>query len=97
MRRVEEAESRAARAVETWRSSSEFDALAQDAYVVALEEVVKHIRKERPGFDVGFLEEAVEEQKEELQRLLEAAEVRISPADEDDIALCEDLPPSSSS
>ncbi|XP_022897829.1 stress response protein nst1-like [Olea europaea var. sylvestris] len=92
MRRVEEAESRAARAVETWRSSSKFDALAQDAYIVVMEEVVKHIRRKRLGFDMGFFEEAVEEQKEELQRLSEATGVRISSANEDDVAHCEDLP-----
>ncbi|XP_022878698.1 uncharacterized protein LOC111396511 [Olea europaea var. sylvestris] len=96
MRRAEEAESRAARVMKTWRSSSKLDALAQNAYVVALEEAVKHIRIERPGFGVGFLEETMEEHKEELQHLSEAAGVRIS-SDEDDVTLREGLPPPSSS
>lgn len=35
IQRVEEAEAKAIKAVEVWRESFEFDALAQDAYVVA--------------------------------------------------------------
>lgn len=69
--------------METWRRSPEFDTLAQDAYVVALEELIKHIRRERPEFDVAFLEEALEEQRLELQKLSKEAGVRISPAEED--------------
>lgn len=51
----------------------EFDVLVQDAYVVALEELVKYIGRERPDFDKTFLVEALEKQKEELQKLLDAA------------------------
>lgn len=35
IQRAEEAEAKAIKAVEVWRESFEFDALAQDAYVVA--------------------------------------------------------------
>lgn len=50
---------------------------------MALEEIVKHIRKERPEFDVVFLEESLEEQKKEVQRLSNEAKVQIFPAAED--------------
>lgn len=86
IKRVEDAEAKSIRAVELWGSSSEFDSLVQDAYVVALEEVVKHIYSERPRFDVAFLEKVVEEQKKELQQLTEEARVRIFPTIEDDDA-----------
>lgn len=36
--------------------------MPQDAYLVALEELVKHIHRERSKFDVAFLEESLEEQ-----------------------------------
>lgn len=63
MQRADEAEAKAIKTVETWKESPEFDVLAQDAYVVALEELVKHIHRERLDFDAAFLEEALEEQK----------------------------------
>lgn len=80
---MEEAETKAIRAVEIWRSSPEFDALAQDAYVVALKEIVKYICQERPRFDMAFLEGFLEEQRRELKRLSASTGVWISPADED--------------
>lgn len=61
IKREEEVEAKAIRAVEIMRSSSEFDALTQDAYEVALEEIVKYIRQERPRFNVAFLEGSLKE------------------------------------
>lgn len=61
IKREEEVEAKAIRAVEIRRLSSEFDALTQDAYEVALEEIVKYIRQERPRFDVAFLEGSLKE------------------------------------
>lgn len=75
IKRMEEAEARMIKAVELWRASPEFDALAHDAYVVALKKLVKHIHPERPEFDVDFLEESLGEQKKELQKLPEAVGV----------------------
>lgn len=60
--------------MEIWKESLEFDALAQDVYVVAL----KHIRRERPDFDPTFLEKSLEEQRKELQGLSVAVGVRLS-------------------
>ncbi|XP_022858471.1 uncharacterized protein LOC111379343 [Olea europaea var. sylvestris] len=76
-KRVEEFEAKVDRAVKAWQESSEFDVVAQDVYVVALEELVGHIRNERTDIDVAFLDEALEGQKEELRRLSEFARVRI--------------------
>ncbi|XP_022848721.1 uncharacterized protein LOC111371033 [Olea europaea var. sylvestris] len=56
-KRAEEAEAKVNRVVETWKESSEFDVVAQDVYMVALEELVRHIRKERPDINVAFLDE----------------------------------------
>lgn len=75
IKRAEETEAKAVRTVELWRSFPKFAALAQDAHVVALKEVVKHIDREIPGFHMAFLEEAVEEQKNQLQRLIHEAGV----------------------
>lgn len=83
-KKVKEVETKSIRAVELWRSSPEFDAFAHDAYVVALEEVIKHIHRKRPRFNVAFLEKAVEELKKELQQLTEEARVLIFPTIEDD-------------
>lgn len=69
--------------MEIWRDYHEFDALAKDAYVVALEELIKHIRKERPEFDSTILKEALEEQNTELQKLSMEAGVWIFPAKKD--------------
>lgn len=63
-RRAKKVEAKAIRAVEIWRESPKFDALAQDVYVVALEELTKHIRRERLNFDTVFLEKSLEGQKE---------------------------------
>lgn len=95
IKRVKEVETKSIGAVELWRSSPEFDAFMHDAYVVALEEVIRHIHRKRPRFDVAFLEEAVEEQKKEIQRLTEEAGVRISLAVEDAATAREGPPPSS--
>lgn len=84
IRRVEEVKAKAIRVVEIWRESPEFDALPQDPYVVALEEIVEHIqKKERLELDVAFLVDSLEEQKEELQRLSRETGVQISPIAED--------------
>lgn len=80
---VGEAEGKAVKAVNLWRESLEVDALAQDAYMVALEELVKHICRERLEFDDAFLEESLAEQRIEPQRLYEAVGIMISPIDED--------------
>lgn len=61
VKKVEEAEAKAIKVVEIWREYLEFDALAQDAYMVALEKIIKRIQKERLEFDVAFLEESLEE------------------------------------
>lgn len=61
IRTTKEAEANTIKAVEIWRESPKFDALAQDAHVVALEELVKHIKRERLDFDAAFLDEALEE------------------------------------
>lgn len=53
-KRVEEVEAKVAKAVDLWRASPKFNALAQDAYVVALEELEKYISRERPDFDTAF-------------------------------------------
>lgn len=53
---AEEVEIKAVNAVEFWKASSKFDALVQDAYMVALEEIIKNISKERLGFNTTFLE-----------------------------------------
>lgn len=47
LRRAAEAEEKAIKAVEIWRESSKFDVLVQDAYVWALEEIVKYIHRKR--------------------------------------------------
>ncbi|XP_022863375.1 uncharacterized protein LOC111383491, partial [Olea europaea var. sylvestris] len=82
-KRAEEAEAKVDRAVDAWKESSKFDVVAQDIYVVALEELVGHIRKERPNIDVAFLDEALEGQKEELRRLSKSAGVRVLPTAQD--------------
>lgn len=79
-KRAEEAEVKIDRVVEAWKESSEFDVVAQDLYVVAMEELVGHNRKERPDLDVAFLDEALEGQKEELRKLSESAGVWVLPA-----------------
>lgn len=61
VKKVEEAEAKAIKVVEIWREYLKFDALAQDAYMVALEKIIKRIQKERLEFDVAFLEESLEE------------------------------------
>lgn len=97
MKKADETEAKAIRAVEIWRESPEFDALARDTYVMALEELMKHIRKERLDFNTAFLEESLKEQMKELQRLSESVEVRISPAGEgleNDASILQDLPTS---
>lgn len=66
IKKVEDAEAKAIKAVKSWRESTEFNALDQDAYIVALEKLIKHVRRERPKFDSAFLDEAQEEQKKEL-------------------------------
>lgn len=66
IKKVEDAEAKAIKAVKSWRESPEFNALDQDAYIVALEKLIKHVRMERPKFDSTFLDEAQEEQKKEL-------------------------------
>lgn len=43
--------------MKSWRESTEFNALDQDAYIVALEKLIKHVRRERPKFDSAFLDE----------------------------------------
>lgn len=45
--RAEEMDAKVVKVVETWRGSPEFDALAQNAYVVTLEEFIKYVRRER--------------------------------------------------
>lgn len=66
------------------KASHEFDILAQDVYNLALEELAKHIGREKPDIDVYFSVESLEEQKKkEVQRLLEGTEIRIFPTDED--------------
>lgn len=82
-KRVEEAKAKAIRGLEIQKESFEIDALAQDACVVVLEDLMKHIRRERPDFDATFLEKSLEEQRKELHRLFEAVEVSISPTEED--------------
>lgn len=82
-KRAEAIEANAIKAVEIWRDYHEFDALAKDAYVIALEELIKHIRKERPEFDSTILKEALEEQNTELQKLSMEARVWIFPAQKD--------------
>lgn len=59
----------AVKAINLWRETLESDTLPQDAYVVALDELVKHIDRERPNFDLASLVKSLEEQKKELQRL----------------------------
>lgn len=80
---AEHVDASAVKAVEAWRASFEFDALVQDAYVVALEELIKHVGGERPDFDKAFLVDALGKQKEELWKLSEAVKVRISPTKDD--------------
>lgn len=60
IQRADDAKAKAVKAVETWKESPKFDALAQDAYVVALEDLVKHVHKECPDFDAAFLEKALD-------------------------------------
>lgn len=65
-KRAEEAKAKAIIVVDLWRTSPKFDALAQDTYMVALEEIVKHIDKERPNIDTVFLVKVLDKHKEEL-------------------------------
>lgn len=55
--------------VANWKNSPAFDSLAQDAYVVGLVEMIKHIERMRPKFDVGFLYEALNEQRATLVKM----------------------------
>lgn len=57
LRKAEEAEVKAVKAVDLWRESPEFDTLAQDGHMIVLEEIIKHIRRERPEFDGEVLGE----------------------------------------
>lgn len=51
----------AVKAINLWRETLESDTLPQDASVVALDELVKHIDRERPNFDLASLVKSLEE------------------------------------
>ncbi|CAA3032113.1 Hypothetical predicted protein [Olea europaea subsp. europaea] len=80
-RKVQEVNGRAKEAIQR---TEEAEAKAiKAAYIVALEKLIKHIRRERPNFNAAFLDEALEKKRKELQRLSEAARFRLSLANED--------------
>lgn len=65
---------RVSKAVEEWRASPAFDAIAQEAYVLAMSEITKFIKQQRPDWDTAFLVDAQKEQEKEMEQLLDAAE-----------------------
>lgn len=58
--------------------SPEFDILAQDVYIVSLEETIKHIQGMLSDFDISFLQEALDEQRATLKKMSITVEVIIS-------------------
>lgn len=50
---------------------------------MALEELVKHIHRERLDFDAAFLEEALEEQKKGITEAIRGCRSSVVPTEED--------------
>lgn len=56
-----EVDLKVSKAIEDWRASLAFDALSQEAYVLAIGEIIKFIKEERSDQDTTFLEDALKE------------------------------------